>query len=55
MPSKAAQLLDTLGVDETRRSFEYSVLGADTEYGIPTIPVGKDQWDALFPPLMVED
>lgn len=55
MPSTMSRLLDMIGVDESRRSFAYAVTGADDSYGEPKIPVGKDQWDSLFPPLPVED
>ena len=54
MPGKASQLLDMIGVDETRRSFKYAQLGADDAYGKAQVPVGRDAWDALFPPLSVE-
>ena len=54
MPGKAAQLLDMLGVDESRRTFADAELGKDSTYGVAKIPVGKDAWDALFPPLPVE-
>ena len=55
MPEKAAQWLDTIGVDEQKRTMQHAVLGADTEYGKSKIPVGKDVWESLFPPLPVED
>lgn len=55
MPEKAAQLLDTIGVDERRRTLQHAVLGVDADYGEPNIPVGKDVWESLFPPLPVED
>lgn len=54
MPTKAAQLLDMIGVEESRRTFEDAKLGADDTYGIPIVPVGRDAWDGLFPPLPVE-
>jgi methionyl-tRNA synthetase len=54
MPGKATQLLDMLGVDESRRTFADAELGKDNTYGVAKIPVGKDAWDALFPPLPVE-
>lgn len=54
MPAKAAQLLDMLGVDESRRTFDYARLRADYGYGIPQLPVGRDAWDGLFPPLLVD-
>jgi len=54
MPSKAAQLLDMLGIDESRRTLEDAKLGADYDYGIPKAPVGRCAWDGLFPPLPVD-
>jgi len=29
--------------------------GADEDFGVPMRPVGTTKWDALFPPLPVED
>jgi methionyl-tRNA synthetase len=55
MPSKMSQLLDMLGVDEARRTFDYAVVGADDSYGDPKLPLGRNGWDSLFPPLPVED
>ena len=54
MPGKAAELLDTLGVDESRRTLAYAKLGCDFTYGVPTKPVGADNDSTLFPPLAVE-
>lgn len=54
MPAKAAQLLDMLGVDERRRTFVEARIGADYDYGVPKVSVGKEAWDALFPPLPVD-
>lgn len=54
MPAKAAQLLDMLGVDESKRTFADARLGADFSYGAAKLPVGKGAWDSLFPPLSVE-
>jgi len=54
MPAKAAQLLDMLGVDESRRTFDHVRPGADFDYGVPQLPVGRDAWDGLFPPLPVD-
>jgi len=55
MPEKAAQLLDTIGVDERNRTLQHAVLGIDAGYGKPKIPVGANVWESLFPPLPVED
>jgi methionyl-tRNA synthetase len=54
MPAKAAQLLDILGVDGSKRTFADAQLGADFSYGAAKLPVGKGAWDSLFPPLSVE-
>ena len=54
MPGKAAQLLDMLGVDESRRTFDDAKLGADFDYGVPKVSVGRDAHDGLFPPLPIE-
>jgi methionyl-tRNA synthetase len=54
MPGKASELLDMIGVDESRRTFGDAFLGIDETYGDAKIPVGKDAWSALFPPLSVE-
>jgi methionyl-tRNA synthetase len=34
MPNKSAQLLDQLGVDESRRTLEYAHPGLDLDYGV---------------------
>jgi methionyl-tRNA synthetase len=54
MPTKAAQLLDMLGVDESKRTYDDAKLGADYNYGVPKTLVGRDAWDGLFPPLPVD-
>lgn len=54
MPGKSAELLDMLGVDASRRTFDDARLGADYDYGVPKVPLGRDSWDALFPPLPVD-
>ncbi|KAF8862832.1 hypothetical protein BDZ45DRAFT_645473 [Acephala macrosclerotiorum] len=54
MPSKAAQLLDMLGVGDFKRTFNDAVLGGDSSYGVPMTPLGKCAHDGLFPPLAVE-
>lgn len=55
MPSKAAELLDILGVSSDRRRFQDAVFGADLLYGKGTVEPGKNDWDGLFPRLPVED
>ena len=54
MPTKAAELLDRLGVSEEKRTFQHAVLGADLEYGAPFKPPGGGAYEALFPPLVVD-
>jgi methionyl-tRNA synthetase len=54
MPAKASQLLDMLGVEESKRTFDNARIGTDYDYGVPKIPVGREAWDALFPPLPVD-
>jgi methionyl-tRNA synthetase len=54
MPTKAAQLLDMMGVDESRRTFDDARFEADYTYGVPKLPPGSDAFDSLFPPLSVE-
>lgn len=54
MPDKAKKLLDMLGVDEERRSFEHAVLGCDESYGQSKVPLGEGQMGVLFPPLTSE-
>ena len=60
MPSKAPQLLETLAVDEQRRTFADAVFGADATYGRLVVRLWRpgtnepDLWH-LFPPLAVED
>ena len=55
MPGKAEQLLDMIGVEDSRREFKDAKFRADKTYGDGKVPVGKDKWDFLFPPLSVED
>ncbi len=54
IPEKAAEMLDMLGVDPARRTFEDAQLGADLTYGVPLRDLGKGK-AGLFPPLAVED
>lgn len=51
MPDKAKQLLDTLGVDEGRRTYDDAKLGADGSYGTSKTPLGRGFATTLFPPL----
>lgn len=55
MPTKAKLMLDQLGVDDARRTFEDCVLGHDLSYGTPMAPLGAKHEGALFPPLSSEE
>jgi methionyl-tRNA synthetase len=55
MPNKSKMLLDQLGVDESRRTFEYCKPGCDLDYGVPMIDLGSKHAGALFPPLSSEE
>jgi methionyl-tRNA synthetase len=52
MPEKSQQLLDQLGVDESKRTAEYAVIAADLDYGIPKVPLQKGYDGILFPPVL---
>lgn len=51
MPNKADMLLDQLGVQHDRRTFEYCKPGADLDYGEPMVELGVAFQGVLFPPL----
>ena len=55
MPNKAHLLLDQLGVQQDRRTFEYCKPGADLEYGTPVIELGSRFQGVLFPPLSSQE
>ncbi|KAG9244960.1 methionyl-tRNA synthetase-like protein [Calycina marina] len=55
MPEKAAQLLDILGVEESRRMLRDAARGTDGDFGEPKTPISRDAWKSLFPALPVED
>lgn len=54
IPDKAGEMLDMLGVDPSRRTFNDARLGADFDYGVPLRDLGTGT-AGLFPPLAVED
>lgn len=54
MPGKTKTLLDMIGVENPRRTFDDARVGADPTYGHAGAPLGVHAWDALFPPLSVE-
>lgn len=51
MPGSAKRLLDMMGVEEGRRSFEWAKLGKDDTYGTPMVDLGKYKKGLLFPAL----
>lgn len=51
MPQRMKHLLDLMGVDEGRRMFKDAVVGADREYGVPMVAVGRGREGVVFPPL----
>jgi methionyl-tRNA synthetase len=54
IPEKSKTLLDMIGVDISKRTYNDARVGADSTYGSANVPAGKDAWDSLFPPLPVE-
>ncbi|KAF2863527.1 hypothetical protein K470DRAFT_103811 [Piedraia hortae CBS 480.64] len=48
IPQKAEMLLDRLGVDKTRRSWDWCAVGADSTYGVPMMDLGKGKKGVLF-------
>lgn len=55
IPNKSSELLDMLGVKETRRTLSYASLGADSTYGVPSVALGSSGvYSGLFPALVVE-
>lgn len=54
MPTKAAKLLDGLGVEAERRTIDFAHKDADLKYGTPALPTKGAKPDAfatLFPPV----
>jgi methionyl-tRNA synthetase len=53
MPGKMSLLLDQLGVenDPASRNFEMASIGADPDYGVPKVDLGRGQEGVLFPRL----
>jgi methionyl-tRNA synthetase len=54
IPGKSKTLLDMIGVEDSKRTFDDAQVGADANYGNANAPLGKCAWDSLFPPLAVE-
>ncbi|KAG5983246.1 hypothetical protein E4U55_000470 [Claviceps digitariae] len=54
MPTKAALLLDELGVAQDRRSVDFAVVGKDANYGTEAMTGDSrpriKKWDTIFPP-----
>lgn len=54
MPTKAAALLDELGVKPKRRTVQYAHMGKDNKYGTQAKPYADDgrikKWQTIFPP-----
>lgn len=50
MPERSARMLDVLGVEEGlgSRGFQAAQYGADTNFGIPRVPIGKGREGVLF-------
>lgn len=55
MPEKSAGLLDRLGVDHSRRTYEYADFYTDDSYGTSFVELGAGAAGALFPPIPAED
>ena len=55
MPNKAKVILDQLGVDESRRTFEYCKPGRDLDYGSSMVELGSGHKGVLFPRLPSEE
>ncbi|KAF2109030.1 methionyl-tRNA synthetase-like protein [Lophiotrema nucula] len=55
MPNKAKMLLDQLGVDESKRTYEYCKPLSDLTYGIPKVDLGRQFEGVLFPPLSSDE
>ncbi|KAL0943653.1 methionyl-tRNA synthetase [Colletotrichum truncatum] len=55
MPTKMATLLDMIGVDAGKRTFQDAAFGTDLTYGTPIVDQGRPgEWNALFPPQPAE-
>lgn len=56
MPGKMSLLLDMLGVDSgpAKRNYAIARIGADPDYGVPKVDLGKGQVGVLFPRLESE-
>lgn len=55
IPGKGKHLLEVLGVEKSKRSFEYIGIGRDHTYGAPIKDPGRSSHDSMFPNLDQED
>ncbi|KAF2015994.1 hypothetical protein BU24DRAFT_346749 [Aaosphaeria arxii CBS 175.79] len=55
MPNKSKTLLDQIGVQESRRTLAFCRPGADLDYGVPMVELGKGHKNVLFPPLASDE
>jgi methionyl-tRNA synthetase len=51
MPNKAKQILDYLGVENSKREWQNAKIGSDSTYGNPLVPLGEGHEGVLFPPI----
>lgn len=51
MPGKASSMLDILGVDEDRRTWDHAKVGSDKSFGVSKVPRGVGFKGVLFPPI----
>lgn len=54
IPGKAKGALNMMNVDETKRTYLHTVIGADFEYGTQSLQPG-DRVEGLFPALISQD
>ena len=53
MPDRMTAALDLMEVDQSKRTFEYAQVGADLDYGPPTLPADtKPSAGVVFPMLL---
>ena len=54
IPIKMDQLMDMLGIQQSRRSWQHAGFGADEGYGESMVDLGRGQEGTLFPPLSTD-
>lgn len=53
MPNRMKAALDLMEVDESRRTYDFAEIGADSDYGSPAAPANtKPMTDVIFPMLL---